>query len=114
MTPDYPSDRVLSDIFAQVLDLRDLGFAVKFELGGTDGDIQNHLSLEVWSEPNENNCFGRAENDGEIEAIVSSFFGHKNDAGRCWFDHNDFDCLHRLSDELSKLIISRRLDPVNF
>ena len=114
MTPDYPSDRVLSDIFAQILDLRELGFAVKFSLGGSDGELQNTLRVDVWAEQSEQNCFGRAENDGEIEAIVSSFFGHKNDAGRCWFDHNDFDCLHRLSDELSKLIISRRLDPVNF
>lgn len=111
---DYPADRVLSDIFAQVLDLRELGFAVKFELGGTDGDIQNYLSLEVWSEPNENNCFGRAENGDEIEAIISSSYLHRNNAGLCGWEHDDFDCLHRLSDELSKLIISRRLDPVNF
>jgi len=111
---DYPCDRVLMDIFAQVLDLRELGFAVKFELGGTDGDIQNHLSLEVWSEPSEKNCFGRAEENGEIEAVISSYYGHHNDSGRCWFNYDDFGCLHRLSDELSKLIISRRLDPVNF
>ena len=114
MTPDYPSERVLSDIFAQALDLRELGFAVKLQLGGTDGDLQNNLSVEVWEEPSEKNCFGRAENDDEIEAIISSYFTHKNNAGLCMWEHDDFDCLHRLSDELSKLIISRRLYHENF
>jgi len=110
MTPDYPSDRVLSDIFAQILDLRELGFAVKFSLGGSDGELQNTLRVDVWAEQSEQNCFGRSENEAEIEAIFSSY----NNSGRCNWDHNDFDCLHRLSNELSKLITSRRLYPDTF
>lgn len=112
---DYPAERVLSDIFAQVLDLRELGFAVKLQLGGTDGDLQNNLSVEVWEEPSEKNCYGRAENDDEIEAIISSSYLHENNSGLCKWEHDDFDCLHKLYDALHALLLERKGAPeINF
>lgn len=115
MKADYPCDRVLMDIFQLVLDMRAAGFAVKLELGGMDAELQNTLLVDVWDSASEKNCFGRAEEPGEIEAVISSYYGNQNGSGRCWFDHDDFDCLHKLYDAMHALLLERAGAPeINF
>ena len=112
---DYTCDRVLMDIFQIALEMRDAGFAVKLEIGGMDAELQNTLLVDVWASPSEKNCFGRAEEAGEIEAVISSYYGHHNDSGRCWFDYDDFDCLHKLYDSMHALLLERKGAPeINF
>lgn len=112
---DYPCERVLLDIFQLVLDMRAAGFAVKLELGGRDAELQNTLLVDVWESQSDKNCFGKAEEAGEIEAVISSYYGNHNGSGRCWFDYDDFDCLHTLYDSMRALLLARTGAPeINF
>lgn len=105
MSKDYPCDRLLQDIFGLFLDMRDAGFVCDMILYPNSCE-QQHLSINVWEEKNERNCYGKAENEEEIEAVISSYYS-LGGIGNCVFDYDDFDCLHKLYDAMRSLLIER-------
>lgn len=113
MSKDYPCDRLLQDIFGLFLDMRDAGFVCDMILYPNSCE-QQHLSINVWEEKNERSCYGKAENEEEIEAVISSYYS-LGGIGNCVFDHDDFECLHKLYDAMFEVYRAKKMAlEVNF
>ena len=107
---EYPLERVLVDIFSLALDMREAGFVVHLATG--HGEYMEFLRVDIWAEKNARNVYGRAECRGDIAPIITSDIYQ---VGNCWYDHQDFDCLHRLYDALHALLLERKGAPeINF
>jgi hypothetical protein len=113
MSKDYPCDRLLQEIFGLFLEMRDAGLACEMSFYQNSFE-QQHLSINVWTEKNERNCYGKAENEEEIEAVISSYYS-LGGIGNCVFDHDDFECLHKLYDAMFEVYRAKKMAlEVNF
>lgn len=100
---DYPSERVLADIFATAQDLTAAGFAVEMHISNLCHSL---VRVDVWERVDKTNALAPAE-EGETAPIIAST--GDNRVGFVVYDHNDFARLFALHDAMCELLKSRKI-----
>jgi len=99
---DYPSERVLADIFATAQDLTAAGFAVEMHISNLGHSL---VRVDVWDSAEcSTNALAPAE-EGETAPIIASTGDDR--VGWVVYDHNHFARLFALHDAMCELLRTR-------